>query len=66
MNEITQYILVILSMGLLAGAWMGVQILAKRMNIKNHIDDASGCCGACSRKEECDKNQEIDLATNSN
>ena len=57
MNDLLQYALVIMAMGLLAGGWMGVQILAKRMNLKNHIDDASGCCGACARKDECDKNE---------
>jgi len=42
-------------MALLAAGWMGVQILAKRMQTKNHIDNGGGCCGACENRASCDK-----------
>lgn len=43
-------------LAMLTAAWMGVQLLAKRSKIKNHIDDGGGCCGACDLKEkgQCD------------
>ena len=58
-----EYILPILALTVLAAGWMGVQILAKRMKTKNHIDDAS-CCGACQGKSEC-RRKELGLEPNS-
>ena len=55
MNEIIQYTIPVLAMALLAAGWMGVQLLAKHMKTKNHIDHG-GCCGACENRDSCDKN----------
>lgn len=55
LSEIAKYLVAILSLALLAAGWMAVQILAKRLNVKNHIDQTSGCCGACSNKNSCEK-----------
>ena len=57
MSEVYQYIIPILVLTMLAMGWMGVQLLAKRMQTKNHIDQTSGCCGACEGKEVCRKNE---------
>ncbi len=56
MSEVYQYIIPILVLTMLAMGWMGVQLLAKRMQTKNHIDQTS-CCGACEGKEVCRKNE---------
>ena len=64
MNEILTYILPVLAITLLAAGWVGVQLLAKKMKTKNHIDGHSGCCGACEGKSEC-RRQELGLEPNS-
>jgi hypothetical protein len=51
MNDLIQHFIPIISLALLAAGWMYVQILAKRMKVKNHIDQTSGCCGACTEKK---------------
>jgi hypothetical protein len=50
------YIIAIGALTLLVGGWGAVQLLAKKMNVKNHIDNAGGCCGACEHRTVCDKN----------
>lgn len=47
------YVFSIGLLALLCALFMGIQILAKKMNIRNHIE-SGGCCGACSNKE-CSK-----------
>jgi hypothetical protein len=49
------YMIPVIGLALLAAGWMGVQILAKKMEVKNHIDQTSGCCGACSNKDTCSR-----------
>jgi hypothetical protein len=43
------YLLPILALTALCAGWMGVQLLAKRLGTKNHIDRkaSDGCCGQC-------------------
>lgn len=53
-QEFISHLMPILALTGLTAGWMGVQILAKRMKTKNHIDHG-GCCGAFSNKESCTK-----------
>ena len=53
-QEIIQYLIPVFAMAFLTAGWMGVQLLAKKMKTKNHIDHG-GCCGACSSKSSCTK-----------
>jgi len=53
-QEIIKTITPIFVLALVAAGWMGVQLLAKKMKTKNHIDNG-GCCGACSSKTSCTK-----------
>jgi hypothetical protein len=55
MNEILHSLLPVLGLAILAGGFMGVQLLARRMHIRNHIDDG-GCCGGCANRDRCEKN----------
>lgn len=55
-EEFWTYFIPVIAFTVLTGGWMAVQILAKRMKTKNHIDNANGCCGACSNKGSCSKN----------
>ncbi len=52
MSEYAQYIIPILALTLVAGGWAGVQLLAKKMKTKNHIDQTTGCCGNCTGEGE--------------
>jgi len=54
-EEILSYIIPLIGFTLMVAGWMGVQILAKKMKTKNHIDNTSGCCGACENKASCSK-----------
>jgi hypothetical protein len=47
MNEIIHYLIPILALTFLAAGWAAVQLLARKMKTKNHIDNAGGCCGSC-------------------
>ncbi len=53
MNNFILYIIPVLGLAVLAAGCMGIQILAKRMNVKNHIDHPDGCCGACANRNSC-------------
>jgi len=55
----TSFILPILGLTALCAGWVAVQILAKHLGTKNHIDNAGSCgngcnCGGgiCELKEE--------------
>jgi hypothetical protein len=61
MENLFQYLIPVFALTLLAAGWMLVQIIAKKMNIKNHIDETSGCCGACSEKKDCTNNSAAHL-----
>lgn len=54
MSEWLTYLIPVLALTLLVAGWGGVQLLAKKMRTKNHIDHG-GCCGACDNKGECSK-----------
>jgi hypothetical protein len=56
MEEIFSYMIPVLAITALTAGWMAVQMLAKSMKVKNHIDRTSGCCGACDNKDTCDGN----------
>jgi len=43
-----EYIIPIIALTLLAAGWAAVQLLARKMETKNHIDNAGGCCGSCA------------------
>lgn len=60
MNEILTYLIPVFAIAVLTAGWMGVQLLAKKMNTKNHIDHSSSCCGTCDNKDSC----ELKKATN--
>lgn len=49
-------ILPALIVGLLAAGWGGVQLLARRMGTKNHIENDS--CGSCSCSGICDREKD--------
>ena len=55
MTEYIQYIIPVLAVTFLAAGWAAVQILAKKMHTKNHIDNGGGCCGACENSASCEK-----------
>lgn len=57
MENYLQYILPVLAMAVLAAFWAATQMLAKKMNVKNHIDNTTGCCGACDNKNACSENR---------
>ena len=56
-----QYIIPVLAMAVLAAFWAATQMLAKRMNVKNHIDNSSGCCGACDNKNACSEKSGVEI-----
>ncbi|NQV52921.1 MAG: hypothetical protein HQ500_07045 [Flavobacteriales bacterium] len=56
MEEMIQYLIPVFALAALAGGWMGVQIVAKKLGTKNHIDATTGCCGACANKDSCERN----------
>lgn len=41
------HLLAILALTFLAALWMAVQLLARRMGTKNHIDEFKNGCGNC-------------------
>lgn len=55
LEEFWTYFIPLTAFTLLVAGWMGVQILAKKMKTKNHIDNSSGCCGACENRASCSK-----------
>jgi hypothetical protein len=61
MDNLIYHIIPILGLALLTAGWMGVQILARRMNVKNHIDHPEGCCGACANRNTCSNKVETNL-----
>lgn len=42
------YLLPILALTALTAGWMAVQLLAKRLGTKNHIDEFKDGCGNCT------------------
>lgn len=59
MEGYLNYIIPVLAMAVLAAFWAGTQMLAKKMNVKNHIDNTSGCCGACNSNESCSEKSRL-------
>ena len=52
MENYLTYIVPVFAMAFLAAAWMAVQLLARKMKTKNHIEDFKGCCGVCEKKKQ--------------
>ncbi|MFZ2897022.1 MAG: hypothetical protein WA004_00275 [Saprospiraceae bacterium] len=42
------YLLPILALTFLCAIWMAVQLLARRVGTKNHIDEFKNGCGGCT------------------
>ncbi|MBK8701187.1 MAG: hypothetical protein IPN29_17265 [Saprospiraceae bacterium] len=61
MENYISYVYVILAYALLTAGWMGVQLIAKKMGTKNHIDHEGNCCGACDRKDSCSKKDKAEI-----
>lgn len=59
MENYSEYILPVLILALLSAGWMMVQLVAKKIGTKNHIDNDGSCCGACDKKDSCDKPETI-------
>jgi hypothetical protein len=59
MGEYINYIIPVLALALLAAGWAGVQLIAKKIGTKNHIDNGGGCCGDCEKKDTCSKSETI-------
>jgi len=57
MKLILDLLVPVLGVAVLAGGFMGVQLLARKLGIRNHIDHG-GCCGACSNRDSCERKQE--------
>jgi hypothetical protein len=53
MDDLLTYLVPVFALSLLAAGWMAMQLLAKKMNVKNHIDSSGGCCGACDNRDNC-------------
>lgn len=53
MEERLTYLIAVLALTGLVAGWGAVQLLAKKMNTKNHIDHG-GCCGACEQRDQCE------------
>jgi hypothetical protein len=53
LTTFVEYLIPVLALTLLVAGWMGMQLLAKKMKVKNHIDHRGGCCGACSGDDDC-------------
>lgn len=54
------YLIPVLALAGLCAGWVGVQLLARKLKTKNHIDNSSSTCGTCSCGgiEECDNEDE--------
>lgn len=48
MDELAAYIIPILALALLSGGWVAVQLLARKMRTKNHIEHAGSCGNQCT------------------
>jgi hypothetical protein len=49
------HLLSIFALSALCAGWVAVQLLAKKLGTKNHIDNAGDCCGGCSCSNGCKK-----------
>lgn len=59
MGEYLIYIYPVFAFAMLTAGWMAVQLLARKVGTKNHIEDGGGCCGACEKKDTCTKGKEM-------
>ncbi len=46
--EFIAYIIPILAIAALSAGWAGIQLLARRLGTKNHIDHAGECGSGCT------------------
>ncbi len=60
MKQLFNHIIPILAVVALTASWAAIQIIAKKLGTKNHIDNA-GSCGkncSCSGGDSCEKTSE--------
>lgn len=48
MEMITTYLIPVLALTILAGFWVAVQLLARKVGTKNHIENAGECGNGCT------------------
>jgi hypothetical protein len=54
--NIFNHILPVMALAALCAGWVAVQLLARRMGTKNHMDEGSASCGKCGCGEgECSR-----------
>lgn len=58
MEDLMRYVIPVAALAALAAGWMGMQLIARRMKVKNHIDHG-GCCGACGDRASCTNGTEV-------
>lgn len=63
MGKYLEYILPVLAFALLTACWMAVQLIAKKIGTKNHIDQGGSCCGACEKKDDCSEKSTLNPIT---
>ena len=51
--DLISLFLPVFSLALLCAGWVVVQLLARRMGTKNHIDNAGTGCGQCGCGDSC-------------
>lgn len=59
MEKYLMYIYPVFAFAMLTAGWMAVQLLARKIGTKNHIEDGGGCCGACEKKDTCSKDKKF-------
>ena len=55
---IFEYLFPILALAALTAGWMAVQLLARRLGTKNHIEHGGSGCGQCGCGEACVRKEE--------
>ena len=48
MPSITVYLISIFVLAILSGGWVAVQLLARKMRTKNHIEHGGSCGNGCT------------------
>ena len=49
------YLISVVALAALVAGWGALQFLAKKMQVKNHVDHSGSCCGACENRDSCRK-----------
>lgn len=56
--DILSLLIPVFALAVLCAAWVGVQLLARRMGTKNHFEHGSGGCGQCGCGSVCQRKAE--------